>query len=64
MSPESGQTRAGAATEPSEEPRPALVCRPASQVAAVQTALQELGYVVTVPAKPEDALGVTGAGGR
>lgn len=56
MNQELGQTRAGARDESDEEPRPALVCLPAAQTVAVQAALQDLGYAVTVPAKPEDAL--------
>jgi len=51
MSQESGQTQA------SDDPRLALVCLPTpQQLAPVQAALQELGYTVQLPAKPEEAL--------
>lgn len=57
MSQESGQTQTGAATPTNDDPRLALVCLPGTQQAApVQAALQELGYTVHMPAKPEEAL--------
>jgi hypothetical protein len=56
MSQDSAQTQAGAATQANDDPRLALVCLPQQQAAPVQAALQELGYTVHVPAKPEEAL--------
>jgi len=57
MSQESSQTQAGAAIPANDDPRLALLCLAATQQPAlVQTALQELGYTVHIPAKPEDAL--------
>lgn len=57
MSQESGQIQAGAATQANDDPRLALICLAATQQPApVQAALQELGYTVHVPAKPEEAL--------
>lgn len=56
MSQESGQTQSGAALSEGD-PRFALVCLASGQdPAPVQAALQELGYTVHVPAKPEEAL--------
>lgn len=57
MSETTGQTQSGAATQVNDDPRLALVCLAAAQqLAPIQAALQELGYTVHVPAKPEDAL--------
>ncbi len=57
MSETTGQTQSGAAIQANDDPRLALVCLAASQqLAPVQAALQELGYTVHVPAKPEEAL--------
>jgi hypothetical protein len=57
MSQDSGQTQVGTTVQASDDPRLALVCLPTPQQAApVQTALQELGYTVQLPVKPEDAL--------
>jgi hypothetical protein len=56
MSSESGQVQAGAAAQASDEPRLALVCVAAAQQAPIQAALQELGYAVHAPARPEEAL--------
>jgi hypothetical protein len=57
MSQESGQTQAGAAAQANDDPRLALICLAATQQPApIQAALQELGYTVHVPAKPEEAL--------
>ena len=56
MSSESGQTQAGAALSEGD-PRLALICLGSAQdPAPVQAALQELGYTVHIPAKPEEAL--------
>ncbi len=57
MNESTGQIQAGAATHAGDDPRLALLCLPATQQPApIQTALQELGYTVQLPAKPEDAL--------
>lgn len=57
MSQESGQTQVGAGAQSEGDPRYALVCLTASQQPGpIQAALQELGYTVHVPAKPEEAL--------
>jgi len=57
MSQESGPTQSGAAIQANDDPRLALICLTAAQpLAPVQTALQELGYTMHVPAKPEEAL--------
>ena len=56
MNPESSQTQASAAISEGD-PRFALVClASAQQPAPIQEALQELGYTVHIPAKPEEAL--------
>jgi hypothetical protein len=57
MSETTGQTQTGAAAQLEGDPRFALICLAASQQPApIQAALQELGYTVHMPAKPEDAL--------
>ena len=57
MSPESSQTQTSAAAQSEGDPRFALIClASAQQPAPIQEALQELGYTVHIPAKPEDAL--------
>lgn len=57
MSSESSQTQTSAAISSEGDPRLALLCPASGQdPAPVQAALQELGYTVHVPAKPEEAL--------
>ena len=57
MSGESSQNQTGAAAQVTDDPKLALLCLAATQQPApVQAALQELGYTVHIPAKPEEAL--------